>query len=150
MPGFGVNSSTTSIGTLGVGNNFSSAAIDLNITGGTYQVDLLGTTNDLLTDTGTTTIAAAGTTLDIRTGTFNPTDGQQWTILTAASVAGTTSAPFATITDDNAGFDFSAAIVGGNSVVLTASAVVPEPASVGLLGLGALAMLGRRGRRKDR
>jgi autotransporter-associated beta strand protein len=119
---------------------FSSAAVPVVLKNGTLQIDLAGANdNDQLNVTGSVDVANGGS-LGIAVnflGDFVPVLGQQWTILTAASV-----------TDANGGvlFDsltpgFQAAIVGGNSIVLT---FIPEPGTLVLLAAGTLLIGFRR------
>jgi autotransporter-associated beta strand protein len=102
----------------------ASAAIPVTLKKGTLKIDLAGASpsNDKLAVTGTATITAGGTlSIDVNVSGFTPTVGQQWTILTASSVTdGNGGTLVDQITDNSDRVKFTATIVGGNSVVLTA------------------------------
>ena len=134
----------TSPGVLSTGSATLDAGANLQIElGGTT----LGTQYDQLNVTGAVTLTGSNLVLSLING-FTPSAGQQFTIINndaADAVAGTFAQPFV----DLGGVRFNINYAGGtgNDVVLTASAV-PEPTTVGLLGLGALGLLARRRRRQ--
>ena len=89
------------------------------------------------------------------TDDFTPSDGNEWTILTASDgLGGTTFDDFWWWSDDDANFGFDVSLdYTGTSVIVRLGGqgpgpdTIPEPATLALLGLG-LAAVARRRRRK--
>ncbi|MGC4031939.1 MAG: PEP-CTERM sorting domain-containing protein [Tepidisphaeraceae bacterium] len=129
---FTAGSSTSAIGTtaLTAGYTLGSA--------GTLQVDLAGSGGVAGTDfdyynvTGTASIN--GYVALLTASGFTPTIGQTFNILTASTID---------ITGATAGGWGLSVISGGNGQILQAT-YVPEPASLAIVGLGAVAALARR------
>ncbi len=102
---------------------------------GTLTWNLSGNTGDLLTDNGTLTITGLNLVLNI-TGTQSLS---QYVLVDYAG--GTlTGTAFATVTGLQAGWtiDYSGTVLHPSSIVLSR---VPEPAALGLLGVGGLGLL---------
>ncbi len=90
---------------------------------GTLNIDLSGPgTNDRIAITGGLTISAGGTlAIDVNVDGFTPVAGQEWTIVTAATVTdGNGGVLFDSITDNSDQVNFTAEIRDGNKVVLVA------------------------------
>jgi len=109
--------------TTGVISTFS--PIPVVFKNGTLNIDLSGPgTNDLIAITGDLTISAGGSlAINVNVSGFTPVAGQEWTIVTAATVTdGNGGVLFDSITDNSDQINFTAEIRDGNKVVLVAEA----------------------------
>ena len=142
----GLSSTAVSIiGTVAPGSTTSSVGA-LNLLGGAvfsgssaiYNVDLnaAGSSDDLAV-TGNLDLGT-GTTLNINV--LDATSGNTYTI---ATYTGTLTGTFAAVNNVPAGYTLDYG-TGSNSAITLDVAAVPEPASMGLIGLCTLAMLRRR------
>jgi autotransporter-associated beta strand protein len=113
------------------------------------DLDINTTAADEIVDSGALSIGAGGATININT--LNTPNPGTYTIISAASLTGAGSLSSllfsnSTNTETYAG-DQYVLTPSGNTETLVVTAI-PEPASVGAVALGALALMGRRRTRK--
>lgn len=145
------------VGTLAITTEAAAAntAIPLVLKSGTINIDIAdGGIGDLIDVTGSVTRGAGALNLNLsQSGTFDIEAGDKWQIIRSGSAISSfnfTNDPTLQV----GGWNFDAYIgnssgvagtgAGFNSVWITATAVVPEPVSLSLLGIAAVGMLRQR------
>ncbi len=124
-------------GTLSPGGSIGTLNAGTTTLAGNYLAEIDATSSDLLAVTGDLSLGGTLTISDLTGGA-----GSYAPSYTLATYTGQLSGSFASISGQPAGYTLDTSTAG--QVRLVSSAPVPEPASLGILALGAAAMLTRR------